>query len=144
MTLVGEKLAVTPAGRPLAERLMVWALPDVTAVDTVTMRLIPGVSVTVVGDTPTEKSFPLPPTDTMTALAVVAFAALKSKVYEPGSEIPRSVNCATPDWARTVVWPSNRPGPPMSDAVTSALALPTLPLRFTNVTTGCDRNTTPA
>jgi hypothetical protein len=31
----GLSVAVTPEGAPLAERLMVWALPEVTAVETV-------------------------------------------------------------------------------------------------------------
>ena len=35
VTEVGLKLPVTPAGRPLAEKLTVWAEPEVTAVETV-------------------------------------------------------------------------------------------------------------
>src|SRR5436305_13287799 len=35
VTDVGLNVAVAPEGRPLAERLTVWAEPEVTAVDTV-------------------------------------------------------------------------------------------------------------
>lgn len=78
VTLVGLKLPVIPAGRPASERDMVCATPDVTEVDTITVRLDPGAIATAVGDTASEKSFR--PRTTIGKRAAMALAAEKSIV----------------------------------------------------------------
>ena len=57
VTEVGFKVTVAPAGAPLAVRLMLWALPDVTAVPTVDDVELPAVTEPELGETATEKSF---------------------------------------------------------------------------------------
>jgi hypothetical protein len=54
--VAGENDAVAPAGSPLALSDTDWALPDVTAVDTVAVAFEPGATVADVGLTATEKS----------------------------------------------------------------------------------------
>jgi hypothetical protein len=49
--------AVTPGGNPLAESVMVCALPEVTAVETVNEALLPGAIVALDGESEMEKSF---------------------------------------------------------------------------------------
>lgn len=117
VTRAGLTLPVTPAGSPLSANEMLCAAPAVTEVDTVTVRLDPGVSATDVGDTASAKSFALPTTIEMRT--AIAPAAENSTVYAPGSEIRRSLNHAIPVLVCTVVRPSRRPGPPINDAVTS-------------------------
>ena len=57
VTLVGVNVAVAPAGRPLADKATVSAVPDVTAVETVVVPELPCTAVTVPGDALIEKSF---------------------------------------------------------------------------------------
>ena len=54
--VAGEKDAVAPVGSPLALSDTDWALPDVTAVDTVAVAFEPGATVADAGLTATEKS----------------------------------------------------------------------------------------
>ena len=56
LIVAGEKDADAPAGSPLALSDTDWALPDVTAVDTVAVAFDPGATVADVGLTATEKS----------------------------------------------------------------------------------------
>ncbi len=57
VTELGLKLAVAPVGRPEAESATLCALPEVTAVETVAVAELPGVTVAAVGLTESEKSF---------------------------------------------------------------------------------------
>jgi hypothetical protein len=59
VTDAGLKDADAPLGRPEAESATVWALPEVTAVDTVALAELPGVTEAEVGLTEREKSFVL-------------------------------------------------------------------------------------
>src|SRR5262249_22523574 len=52
----GEKLPVTPEGSPLTDSAMLWAAPDVTAVETVNVVCEPAWTVCAGGVTPTMKS----------------------------------------------------------------------------------------
>src|SRR5207302_10604679 len=58
VTDVGLNVAVAPEGSPLADRLTVWAEPEVTAVDTVGDVELPAVTVPLEGLTAIEKSLP--------------------------------------------------------------------------------------
>ena len=49
-------VAVAPAGRPLADRVTVWAVPEVVAVDTVAVVEPPGFTAAEAGLTAIEKS----------------------------------------------------------------------------------------
>ena len=57
VTELGLKVAEAPVGRPEAVSATVCALPEVTAVETVAVAELPGVTVAAVGLSESEKSF---------------------------------------------------------------------------------------
>ena len=57
VTDAGENDAVAPDGSPLALNDTDWAVPDVVAVETVELVLVPAVMLAEVGLSETEKSF---------------------------------------------------------------------------------------
>ena len=57
VTELGLKLALAPDGSPLSDRLTVWALPEVTAVEIVEVPWVPWASDSVDGLALIEKSF---------------------------------------------------------------------------------------
>src|SRR5439155_1538022 len=56
VTVAGLNVAVVPAGRPVADRVTVWAVPEATAVETVVVVDEPCVTVPEVGLSDREKS----------------------------------------------------------------------------------------
>jgi hypothetical protein len=91
VTLVGLKLALAPAGEPLMERLMVWALPLVTAVEMVELPPLPCSRLMELGLALIEKSFGGGAiTVNVTVAACVADEAVPVtvRVYVPGDAVP--------------------------------------------------------
>lgn len=88
-TLAGLKLPDTPAGRPLMASAMLCGTPDVTAVDTVTTRLVPRASVSPTGNAAMEKSFGIG----------AATVTPKAAVCVPLTAVPVSVTLALPSAA---------------------------------------------
>ena len=62
VTDVEPRVAVTPAGTPLSDSATLWALPEVTAVDTVVVAVPPWITAPEAGDADTEKLLPVRPT----------------------------------------------------------------------------------